>query len=112
MSAFEEYSLGPERPSEDEDYEHVEKAIEEIQQQFQEKEKLLKLAGEKRCELSPSMKIHRKSMPINVQGTRVPIHWQTTSSLSRTRLIELFLAESAFMAARVGGSTSSAMGRV
>ncbi|VDO70117.1 unnamed protein product [Haemonchus placei] len=45
----EEYSLGPEKPEVDiEHMERVERAIEQIQQQFENKEKLLKLAGQKR----------------------------------------------------------------
>uniref|UniRef100_A0A7I4XV49 Endoplasmic reticulum lectin 1 n=1 Tax=Haemonchus contortus TaxID=6289 RepID=A0A7I4XV49_HAECO len=44
-----EYSLGPEKPEVDiEHMERVERAIEQIQQQFESKEKLLKLAGQKR----------------------------------------------------------------
>ncbi|KAK6055457.1 hypothetical protein COOONC_07035 [Cooperia oncophora] len=43
-----EYALGPDRPPVDmEHMERVEKAIEKIQQQIQNKEKLLKLAGQK-----------------------------------------------------------------
>ncbi|PIO66337.1 hypothetical protein TELCIR_11952 [Teladorsagia circumcincta] len=44
-----EYSLGPEKPAADiEHIERVEKAIEQMQQQFENKEKMLKLAGQKK----------------------------------------------------------------
>ncbi|KAK6011726.1 glucosidase II beta subunit-like protein, partial [Ostertagia ostertagi] len=44
-----EYSLGPEKPAADiEHIERVEKAIEQMQQQFENKEKTLKLAGQKK----------------------------------------------------------------